>query len=227
MTTDGKYCSLALLKQYLNMTKADSGSTTNPTVYSGAVIGSPDDNLLTDCILQAESAFEQMTGSGYDQRTLTSVQSALTFVDGNGWLNLFARERGPVTAVSAIQFRDLRGSAAWRDQSWVTDDLILPPYQSSDTGPHPESWHVRVFTATPLGSVATGQCLVRWTYTGGFATIPPALSLLVARMAGFIYKLREIGAGKVMNQPLGTITVPAMFPPDLRQQISLWSPVWA
>ncbi len=224
--TDGKYCSLALLKQYIIGSRTDPN---NPTVFNGAVSGTPDDTLLSDCILQAEATFEQTCGSGFDQQTYASVQPVLNFVDGNGWLHLFARERGPVTAVSAVSFRDIvAGKTSWDTVSWsASDGIILPNYAVTDTHPLPESWHVMLWPTSPLPSRATGQSLVRWSYTGGFATIPSSLALLIARYATYVYKFREAPIGTVTNLPLGTMTVPADVPPDIRRQMLLWSPVYA
>ena len=224
--TDGKYCTLALLKQYLiGTTAARSGNT---TVFNQGVINTPDDNILSDCILQAESSFESLTGSGYDQQTYSLVQALSPFVDGNSWIHLFARERGPVTAVTAIQYMDVfDGDTSWTPLTWnATSGIILPPFAASDTHPHPESWHVMIYPNPALSNLATGQVLVQWSYTAGFSSIPPALQMLVARMAQYIYKLREMPAGKVVNQPLGTMTVPTNFPPDILKQIMAWSPVY-
>lgn len=225
--TDGKYCTLALFKQYLIGTRTDPG---NPTVFQGGVVGTPDDAILSDCILQAEAGFEMVTGSGFDQQSLASVQSFLTFVDAMGWLHLFARERGPVTAVSAVQVRNLMvGDTAWQSVSWVADDIILPPYAAADTHPHPESWHVMIFPASAMPPTATGQIMARWSYTGGYAAnaMPVALQLLIARYATWIYKMREAPLGRVTNLPLGSITVPMDVPPEIRRQMVLWSPVYA
>jgi len=102
-----KYCTLTQLKQYLFGTRTDPN---NPTVYSGVVSGTPDDALLTDCIYQAEAGFEMTVGSGYDEQSYVKVQSFLTFIDGNGILHIYARERGPVTAVTAVEVREDRKS---------------------------------------------------------------------------------------------------------------------
>lgn len=227
MTSDGKYCTLALFKQYVMGTRTDPN---NPSVFQGAVVGTPDDNLLTDCILQAEAGFEMVTGSGFDQQTLSSVQSYLTFIDAMGWLHLFARERGPVTAVSAVQIRNLMaGDRSWKTVSWVADDIILPPYAAADTHPHPESWHVMIYSTSGMLPTASGQIMARWSYTGGYAAnaVPMALSLLIARYSMWIYKMREAPLGRVTNLPLGSITVPMDVPPEIRRQMALWSPVYA
>lgn len=227
MATDGKYCSLVLLKQYLLGTRTDPN---NPTVFNQGVINTPDDTILSDCIMNAEAYFELQTGTGYDQQTYTSVAPFLNFVDANGWLHLFARERGPVTAVTAVSIRDVMfgSSVAWRPVTWdVNNDIILPPFAVTDTHPLPESWHVKLWPSPAFGPRASDQILVRWSYTGGFATIPQGLQLLIARMAAYIYKLREIPVGRVVNLPTGTITVPSNFPPDIRDQIKRWEPKYA
>lgn len=223
MTTDGKYCTLALLKQYLiGSTATGSGNT---TVFNGNVQNTPDDNILSECILQAEAAFELHCGTGFDQQTLSLVQSFETFIDGNGWLHLFARERGPVTAVSAVQIRNLVSGGAWTPLTLSSDDTILPPYDT--THPNPESWHVYLKPNPAQTPAATGQIIAKWTYTGGYQTIPDSLKLLIARMSAWVYKLREVPAGQVSDHQLGQIIVPADFPPDLRRQIELWRPQYS
>lgn len=225
--SNGKYCSGALLLQYLiGTTGVTSGNTTQ---FNQGVVNTPDDNILSDCILQAESSFELLAGTGYDQQTYTTVQALIPFVDQNGWLHMFARERGPVTAVTSVQYRDVfDGNTTWQTATWNSpDDIVLPSFASTDTHPRPESWHVYLYPSPAVNNLSTGQILVRWTYTGGFATIPPALSMLIARMATYIYKMREAPAGRVINQPLGTMTVPANYPPDILKAISLWSPIYA
>lgn len=221
---DGKYCTLVLLKQYLLGTRVDPN---NPSILNQGVINTPDDTLLSDAIFSAESHFELLAGTGYDQQTYTNVAPILSYIDMNGWLHLFARERGPVTAVSALQVRDVMfgSSVTWQPLTFdPVNDLVLPPFSLSDTHPLPESWHVQVWPSPAFGPRASGQILVKWSYTGGFATIPTSLSYLIAEVAAYIYKRREIPVGKVTNLPLGTVTVPMHFPPDLVDKITRWSP---
>lgn len=227
MAVDGKYCSLVQLKQFLLGTRTDPA---NPSIFNQQVVNTPDDAILSDIIIQAETQFELQTGTGYDQQTLTGVQAFIPFVDVNGWLHLYARERGPVTVASALSFRDIMfgGSTTWQSITFdPVNDVVYPPFAATDTHPLPESWHVQIWPNPALSQRATGQILVRWTYTGGFATIPQSLTSLIARMATYIYKLREMPAGKVINQPLGTLTVPSDFPPDIKRQITEWSPRYA
>jgi len=225
ISTPTKYCSLSLFKQYLLGTINDPN---NPTIFNGAVAGTPDDNLLTDCILLAETTFDKEIGSGFDQQTYTLVSPIQTFVDGNGWLHLWARERGPVTNVSAVEVRDVfGGSTTWDAVTWdVNNDIIYPPSTTLDKYPYPESWKIRIWPATPLAPSASGQIFARWSYQGGFNPIPDALSLLIAEAALFIYKSREMPIGKVVNMPLGTMTVPSNFPPYILRQFRLWSPIY-
>lgn len=226
MATDGKYCSLVQFKQYLLGTIPDPG---NPAVFNQAVINTPDDAILSDCLLNAEAAFEQGCGTGFDQQTYSNVYPFQAFSDANGFLHLYARERGPVTAVTAISFRDIMfgASRTWQTITWdASNDIVLPNFNATDTRPLPESWHVMVYPTPAIDPRSTGQILVRWSYTGGFATIPQSLTTLIMRVAAYIYKLREVPAGRVLNAPLGTMQVPADFPPDIQRQIKRWSPIY-
>jgi hypothetical protein len=225
---DGKYCTVNFLKQYLIGTVVTPGAPGNPSVYQGVVSGTPDDNILSGAILGAEAMFEMVCGTGFDQQTYSLVQPINSFIDGNSWLHLYAVERGPITAVSAIQIRNKAGTVSgWQTLSWSVDDIIYPPHQATDTGPHADSWHVQVYPATFMLPTATGDLLARWSYTGGFLTIPTSLSMLIARYATWIYKMREAPIGRVTNLPLGSITVPMDVPPEIRRQMSLWSPVYS
>lgn len=221
-----RYLSLSLFKQYLIGQRTDPN---NPTVFNGAVSGTPDDNILTDVILQAEATFDMMTSTGFDEQTYTSVEPIQSFVDGYGWLNLLARERGPISAVSAVSVRILAGAnTAWQSVTWdAANDIILPSFDPTiDTYPRPESWRCRIYPANALPSSAPGEILVRWTYTGGFATIPEALSLQIAYMALYIYKTRETPVGRIVNAQLGSVVLPSNFPPSVIAQTKLWSPVY-
>ena len=222
---DGKYCTVALLKKYLIGSVVDPA---NPTRFNGNVSGTPDDDLLSASIFDAESTFEQeCDGTAFDQATQTVVQSFITFIDGNGWLHLFARERGPVTAVAVVEVRDLLSTdRTWKPVTWTADDIILPPYSTSETHPHPESWHVLISPVSAMESRATGQIMARWTYTGGYPTIPTALSLLIASAAAYVYQRRENAMGVLQNAQLGTFSRPLDFPPDILRRFQKWSPVY-
>ncbi len=191
--------------------------------------GTPDDNILSACILDAEATFEIETGTGFDSQTYTQVAALLPFVDGNQWIHLYARERGPVTAVTSLEIRDIAGGqTSWQHVTWASaDDIILPPYAATDTHPRPESWHVQIWPTTRIWPRATGQMLARWTYTGGFPTIPASLQMVIAQYATFIYKLREAPIGRTVNMPLGSIVTPQDVPPYIRHAIHAWSPQYA
>lgn len=221
--TNGRYLTGTLLLQYIQGTRTDPA---NPRNFNQAVTGTPDDNLLSDLIVEAEAFIDGRTGTGFDQQTFTLVEPIQVFVDGNGWLQLWARERGPITAVTAVQVREIQsGGTTWQTVTWdASNDIILPPYYSFDTYPRPSSWKVRIWPSPALFSSASNEILARWTYTGGFATIPESLSSLTARLATHIYKLREAPAGRVTNQPLGSMFIPSNFPPALIEELNNWTP---
>lgn len=221
-TGDGKYCTLAQLKQYALGTRTDPNS---PTVFNQGVVNTPDDEFLSDAILRAEANFEMKCGTGFDFQSYSSVQAFAPFIDRNGWIHLFARERGPVTSVSMLQIRDINSGTGWKSLAWLADDIILPPFET--THPAPESWHVRILPTEAQPSLSTGQVLARWSYAGGYAVIPDSLTNIIARFAWWIYKLREAPVEKVVNMPLGTMTVPLNVPPDIKADIELWKPVYA
>ena len=219
--TEGRYVSLDELKAYGLGTIADPN---NPTIYNNAVQGSPDDSTLRQCIQRAEMEVDRHCGTRFDEATLADVQGFLPFVDGNGWLHVFARERCPVTAVTAVSIRDLVTRAAWTPITLNGDDVILP---FGDDSVHPDSTHVQIFPVPNLPARSTGQILARWSYTGGFATIPDSLKGIVCRLAWWIYKLREAPMAQVMMPNLGIMQVPIRIPPDIAADIELWKPQYA
>lgn len=222
MSLDGKYVTLALVKQWASMQQAAS---TNPTVYNGAVQGSPDDNILAGAIQVAESDFDLNAGVGFDQQTFTKVQPRQVFVDSNGWLWLWPVERAPVTAITSVEVRDiLNGATTWQTVTYTSDDILLPPVYSFDTAPRAESWKVRIWPNPTMLSEGTTDLLARWSYTGGFASIPTSLSSLIAAMAYFIYKSqREAILGQLVTQPLGTMTfAPVVYPKTIKAEIDRW-----
>lgn len=225
--TDGKYCTLTQLKQYIGGFQTVDAD--DPYMYNGLVEGSPDDQLLSQSILNAEMAFEHTCGAAFDRQTFTHVQATLCFVDYTGILHLFARERGPVTNVAAVQYRYLYPSVgAWKDLTFdATDGVVYPSYQSTDTGPWPDAWHVQIIPTSGLYPTATGQVLCRWTYTGGFSPIPSALTFLIAKFAAYLYKVREAPVYRTVNINMGTVDVPASIPKEIRDQFELWKAVYA
>lgn len=209
MTTDGKYLKLADLKQYA----FDSQSAL-----------SNNDTLLTQCIYRAEAIVDSYCGTGWDEQTYVLVQPSTVFVDRNGWLNLIANERGPVTAVTAIQMRNLSiGDTSWKTVTWATDDLIYPV---ATDPPKPDCWRVIVKPSSPLLSpISTGDILARWSYKGGFSTIPLSLQGIVARLAWWVQKLRDMPAGKVVTAELGLMEIPLSIPPDIKADLNMWRKV--
>lgn len=221
MPADGKYCSLDELKAYGLGTIADPN---NPTVYNGAVQGTPDDELLSGCIARAELEFDAINGAAMDEVTWVMVNAFTPFVDGKGWLHLFARENAPVTEVTAVQIRDLKGQNLWIDLSFVNDNVIYPP---NDGRPHPDSRHVYIIPSVALSPRSTGEILARWTYTGGYSTIPSGIKNTIQRFAWWIYKLRESPMYQITIPSMGIMQIPLRIPPDIDSAIRLWQTVFS
>lgn len=224
---DGRYVTIAYAKQWLGLQQP---SASNPTVYPGNVQGSPDDNIIAGAIQRAEADFDEQTG-GWDQQSFTLVQPRQVFVDTYGWLWLYAVERNPVTVVSSVQILDLAGGDTapnWRTLTWdAANGILLPPFNSFDSYPRPESWKTRIYpTNIALFPSATTDILARWSYAGGFSTIPSALATLIAEMVSFVYKSgREAILGQMVNQPLGNVTFsPVNYPKTIQATINRWRP---
>lgn len=219
--SDGKYLTLDELKLYGLGAIADPQ---NPTVYNNAVQGTPDDSILAQSLQRAEMEFDRHCGMQFNVGTVTQAQAFIPFVDGQGWLHLFARERAPVTAVTAVSIRDLMTRSAWETITLAADDIILPV---NDGYAHPDSAHVKLYPNPSLESRSTGQILARWTYTGGFSTIPQSLKAIIARLSWWIYKLREAPMAKITMPALGIMEIPIRIPPDIAADIDVWKPDYA
>jgi hypothetical protein len=187
----------------------------------GQVTATKDDNVLNEAIYRAEAAIDQKCGSAFDQQTVVDELAHTCWVDGKGWLVMTADERGPVTAVTSISVRDLLNApTAWQSVSWASTDIILPPI----TAPiRPDAWKVRIYPATPLWPRATGQIYAKWTYIGGYATIPTSLISIANRLAWWYYKLREAPMGRVVTAELGLMEIPLSVPPDIKADLMLWT----
>ena len=207
MTEVTKYISLNDLKAYFT---------------SNHVVGNTDDAFMTQAIFRAEAQWEMLTGSAFDLATETLVEPSNCWVDGNGWLWLYALERGPVKAVTAIEYR-VAGQTGWTPLSWVTDDILLPP---TKIPPDPRSWRVRV-NVPKMASIPTGDLLIKWTYTGGYGTIatsdvPKSLVAIICRLAYWDYMLREAPINKIVTAELGLMQIPLAVLPDVKADANLW-----
>jgi hypothetical protein len=69
----------------------------------------------------------------------------------------------------------------------------------------------------------TGDIYAKWTYTGGYTTIPNELKGIIARFAWWIWKLtREAPLGVVKNPMLGIVDIPLQAPPDIKSAAVNW-----
>lgn len=204
-----RYTSLHSLKLY--------GQVPDPT------LANPDDGTLTSAIERAESEFESLTGSSFQQTTYTDVQAHNALVDGYGWLWLSSSQAAPVTAVTSIKVRNLRDKPLTVDTlSWDANALLLPYVPTAVERVDPRWWTVRVLPTVAIPPIDPASLIVQWSYTAGFATIPLALESLINRLAWWVYKLREAPLGKVMMPELGLMEVPISMPPDIRSDMLLW-----
>lgn len=192
----------------------------------GQVTVSTEDNIIQSCLDWAELEFERLCGSQFDQANVVGEIPSRGWMTRDGTINLIALERGPITAVSSIEYRVLRSGTVWNTIAWGNDDLILPP---SHSPPHPRAWMVTIFpnnlSVGALASGAADDVLFRWSYTGGYAVIPDGLPEIINRMAWWKYKLREAPLGKVSSPPFGISEIIPSLPADIKTDIMLWSKV--
>lgn len=201
----GKYISLTDLKAY--------GSVD--------VTFTDDDTTLNQSISRAEMEVDAYCGQGFDEQTFTLTPVRQPFVDAYGWLWLSAIERAPVTAVTAVQIRALASTVSpWQTLSWGTDDIIMPLVTAP---PDPNSGKVRIYPTNPrLTPFSTGMLLAKWSYKGGYNSIPDSLKGIVTRLAWWVYKLREAPLGRVATMELGIMEIPLSMPKDIIADLNLW-----
>jgi hypothetical protein len=183
----------------------------------------PNDAEMTKACTRAESIWDKLCSSRFDQQTFTLVQPLAPFVDMNGWLKLTALECGPVTAVAAVQTMNVfRGEKTWKTITWdAVNGILLPPVT---TPTKPSSWEVLINPTPPLDPVFVGGMYAKWTYTAGYATIPDDLKAEIARLAVWVWKLtREAPLGIVKNPMLGLVDIPLSVPPDIKADAIGWS----
>ena len=185
-----------------------------------SVDGSGDDTLLQDSIEWAEGEFERMAGSQFNQQSLVNEQPQRAWVDRNNIVTLIAKTVGPVTAVTSVQYLIPRVTA-WQTVTWDSANGIFVP--STDAPPRPEAWVVEIVpTSIMMQQVAADNIRFRWSYTGGYATTPTQLQMILFRMAFWKYKLREAPLGKVAVPPMAITEVIPDLPTDIKTDINLW-----
>jgi len=206
---DGRYITLAELKGW--------GLDIDPT----SVLAN--DAEMETAIARAEAEWDVMCSCRFDQQTFALVAPFVALVDGNGWLKLTAYEAGPVTAVTAVKVMQVGfGETTWKDVSWDATNGILLPINS--TPPKPTSWDVMIKPSSSLYPCGPGNLYGKWSYTGGYAVIPPALKAIICRLAWWIWKLtREAPLGIVKSPQLGLVDIPLSMPPDIKADALLWS----
>lgn len=191
---------------------------------NGDTSATPDDGMLSQSIYWAEQKWNATCGIQFNTQSFTRVQAFTPFVDYNGWLHLFAREAGPVTAVTAVRYRRLpTGDTGYTDVTISSDNLLLP----LATDPmRPDGCHVQVYIGPSLLGYATNQLLVQWSYSGGYASIPNSLKSIIVRLAWWRYKLREAPLGRIVTGAggLGMMEIPLAMPADILADSMLWRP---
>jgi hypothetical protein len=169
----------------------------------------------------AEGTFENLTGSKFDSQTMTNEEPMSAWISRKGEITLIAKSRGPVTAVSAVSYRVLPGTN-WQTLSWdAANDIVLPVVSAP---PEPDSWAVKIYTSS-LGyyNVAAADFWWRWTYTGGYSTIPEEIKFPILRLTQWKYKLREAPLGRINSEMFGTREIIQDLPNDVAFDILRWT----
>lgn len=204
-----RYTTVSELKVY----GLDDPTVTNPLK----------DPVLEQAISRAEMAIDLYTGTRFDAGGVAG-ENARAWVDGDGWLWINVRRRGPVTALSAVQLRNLAARMPWQIITWQVDDLLLPYVDAGAGGPPVDGWQIRLYPAQLLPPLVSSQCVCQVSYTAGYATIPGGLKGITNRLAWWIYKLGEAPLGIVRNVDMHLMEVPVSIPPDIQADLNLWRP---
>lgn len=193
--------------------------------FPAQVNSSVDDLALQVALDWAEGEFERMTGSQFNQQTLTAVTPFRAVATNRGALVITALEVGPVTNVTAASYRVLDPtttiSTSWQAITWDNNlDVIYPPTMAPI---HPRGWTVSLIpNNTTIPRIPADSLWVRWTYTGGYGSPPAALKEIILRMAQWKYKLREAPLGKVAQPPFGITEIIPSLPADIAYDIRRW-----
>lgn len=181
------------------------------------------DVYLQQALDWAEGEFEGMAGKQFDSQAVTNETPLRASVDRFGWLTLVAAQRGPVQSVQAISIR-YAADNVWTALSWnATDNLILPPADTSGP-PRAGGFTVRVKPDSGIRYFPDSDFMVRWSYTGGYATTPERLKAVIGRLALWKYKLREAPLGRVSVPAMGITEMIPAVPDDIRADIRVWTP---
>jgi hypothetical protein len=101
------------------------------------------------------------------------------------------------------------------------NDILLPPIWAP---PSPNAWTVTIYPSNvAIPRVDADGIWVRLSYIGGYATVPPALKMLLLRLAWWKFKLREAPLGRVAMPPFGITEIIPALPADIATDIGLWT----
>lgn len=191
--------------------------------YGRAGAAKPEEEqVLAQAIARAEAWFEGVVGGTYLYTSWVAVAPAKAMIDRMGVLHLLAGEGAPIRSIESVEVR-FPGESSWRVVP--LGDISLAPIIPGK--PSPGWWLARV-RGTKFLPAAPGEFEARWSYTSGFqaSEIPEALKSLIARLAWWIYKLREAPMGKVVTAELGLMEIPLEAPPDIKSDLGLWRRPW-
>lgn len=192
----------------------------------GQVSTATDDAILLDLLERASRQIDAACGHSFDPETVQDEVTPLVWVTRTGWLIVASLAKAVVRSVASLAVLDQAAAMpAWQPLDLGSAQLIIPPALVPPTN---QPWRVRCWVppgTLPPGPIPRGRLLVRWTYDGGYASIPPALSQLTVRYAWWLYKLREAPLGRVVTAELGIMEIPLDAPLDLRRDLVLWQRV--
>lgn len=195
------YATLADLKQYGQI----------------PVTATADDSTLQYALDRAQMEIDGYCGTGFDRQSYVYTDTLNSWVNTLGDLSFIVSER-PIYQITSVKYRDLLASKTWNVLQYSSDDVLTP---ALGTPPSAGAWRGRILS-TLIGPRASGQIIVKVSYTGGYAVIPDALIAIQLRLAWWIYKLREAPMGQVATMELGTMEIPLQMPKDIKADLNIW-----
>lgn len=179
-----------------------------------------DDAILQDAIDRAQADIDGICGKSFLASTVVDEIAQRAYTDRAGILYVEASQACPVRSVSALSWYG--PYRQWTVLNLVNTDVFLPP---GHIPPNLRDNQVRFMgrdSTVPYASLSEDKLIIKWSYAGGYATVPPALKQICTRLAWWHYELRKAPLGTVAYPQLGQIDIPVEIPKDVMRSLSSW-----
>lgn len=196
--------------------------TTSDLKNYGSIVSTDiqDDAILQDAIDRAQADIDGLCGKSFLATTVTDEIAQRAYTDRAGILYVEAFAACPVRSVSALSWYG--PYRTWTVLNLAATDVFLPP---GHVPPSLRDNQVRFMGrdgTAPYANLSSDKLIIKWTYAGGYATVPPALKQICTRLAWWHYELRKAPLGQVAYPQLGMIEIPDDIPRDILLSLNSW-----